>query len=98
MTPQEQRTLYERNIRLNGADYQLRKLQTECNELAAEIGKYFEGRATLDDVASELADVRITSDQAVLIIGIGAFEDWRVRKLRKLETQVVRKEHEVATP
>lgn len=84
----KQRELLLSAIELFGDDLQLRKLQTECNELAAEIGKYFEGRATRDDIRSELADVFITSEQASIYLETDLVDVWVERKLDKLDCYV----------
>lgn len=52
-----------------GPDRQLSKTIQECGELIVAISHYQEGRATLEEVATELADVKIMVAQASKIIG-----------------------------
>lgn len=58
---QQLRPLLLRAIEVNGKDFQLRKLQEECGECVAAVNRYKDGRGTLRDLCSEVADVLLTA-------------------------------------
>lgn len=73
-----------RSIATWGAERQLRKLQEECSELAAAIAQYIDGRTTAEELASEVADVRITLQHAVNVLGQGVVNSATEAKLSRL--------------
>ena len=56
-------------VRMWGAQSQLRQLTEECGELVAAVNQYERGRITVEELASEVADVFIMVAQARDILG-----------------------------
>ena len=78
-------TTYERAMAKFGKERQMRKLQEECAELAAEVNKYLEGRSSLDELLGEMADVSICLEQMRCYFTNTAIDTAIARKLMKLE-------------
>lgn len=78
-------TLYHRALAAWGAEAQMDMLHEEIGELLMTLGHYKRTRASMIDVASELADVGIMLEQAAIIVGcVDQVEDLRRAKLSRL--------------
>ena len=87
------RALLERAIQTYGAPRQIMKAVEELGELSAALGR-FEGardavapeyNRLLDNLAEEIADVRVMLDQLCLIYDLeGRADQWRMYKLDRL--------------
>lgn len=81
--------LYRRAIAAWGTAAQLDMLHEEVGELLTAIGHLKRGRATVADVAGEIADVRIMLEQLTVILDCAAVVDERIDyKLGRLEDRV----------
>ncbi|MFX0204402.1 MAG: hypothetical protein ACFFDT_00325 [Candidatus Hodarchaeota archaeon] len=65
-----ERYIYNQAIELWGADLQINMVFEEIGELTTVLSRYIRGRATKEDVASEIADVRIMLKQLDLLLDI----------------------------
>lgn len=61
--------IYQEAVHKFGADHQILKAVEELNELATALMHYREGKATKEQVQSEMADVWIVLEQLNLIVG-----------------------------
>lgn len=61
--------LFNRAIELWGVEPQFRCCQEECGELISAINQFDRGRGTVEDLASEIADVLITAMQLKQMVG-----------------------------
>jgi NTP pyrophosphatase (non-canonical NTP hydrolase) len=91
--PITENKIYETAIKTFGINTQSRVFVEECAEAIVEVMHYYNrGRGTLDDVASELADVEIMLAQMKLIVNNEAGEDlvenYKQVKLLRLETNL----------
>lgn len=89
----EELVILEQAIKVYGPTAQLRKLVEECAECIASVMQYYEfGKCSLDDVASELADVEVTLKQATLIVnreaGENLVDNYKQVKLRRLKNKM----------
>ena len=75
-------------VRVWGEHKQLRQLTEECGELVAAVNQYERGRITAEQLASEVADVRIMVAQASAIIGAALVEAQLDAKLDRLEVRL----------
>jgi NTP pyrophosphatase (non-canonical NTP hydrolase) len=66
----------------------LPKLQEECGEVIAEIGKFRSGRASPAQVALELADNLMMIVQASLIVGVDVFRTALATKMARLDARL----------
>lgn len=80
--------LYANVLRTWGVDSQLDMVIEECSELISAIEKFRRGRNTSADVATEIADVMIMSEQAALVFGSELVEGEKARKLERLEQRL----------
>lgn len=72
-------------IKFFGADHQKIKAVQELNELAVEITKDFDGRADLNHIAEEIADVEIMLYQMKVVYDLfDSVDKWRHEKLVRL--------------
>lgn len=67
-----------------GAEHQKKKAIEEMGELITAISREQDGRATLEQVITEIADVQIMMRQLALIYGIDAVAKEIDRKQRRL--------------
>jgi len=77
-------------VSLWGITAQMFMVIEECLELALSVCRFYRGRATKDDVASEIADVNIMNMQLSHIIGLSD-EDvskWEIKKLERLKERI----------
>lgn len=65
----ETEELFGKAIELWGVEPQFRCCQEECGELISAINQFDRGRGTVEDLASEVADVLITTMQLRKMIG-----------------------------
>lgn len=86
MKPSE---IYRRAIRVFGPQHQMRKAQEECAEFLVTTMHYEQGRAPLDAVIDELADVLVMAEQARLILGADLVDAAKQRKLDRLLNTLV---------
>lgn len=61
------RSTYKDAIACYGKDSQIRMAIEEMSELTKELCKHFRGQTTVDDIASEIADVIIMLEQLVML-------------------------------
>lgn len=71
-----------------GIDAQTKMLVEECGELLSAIGKIPRGRATVQDLITELVDVHIMITQMALYYGWDDFQHEKERKLIKLKNKL----------
>jgi len=86
--------LYTEAIVKWGAPAQWRMVQEEAAELIAAINRLCRGRASIDDVAEEVADMAIMVGQAALLVDPDRFEAHVCAKLARLKARL----HEDVTP
>ena len=67
-----------------GPDHQIDKCIEECGELIAALTRYRDGRATVEDVVDELADVGVMQRQMVKHFGPAAVERRTAEKIERL--------------
>lgn len=83
---QENRELYEEVWSRWGGSFQLDMLQEESMELALAVSHYTRGRASVEDITDEMADVIIMIEQIQVVLSISdeAIESIKLEKLDKL--------------
>lgn len=74
-----------------GQDSQKRMAVEECAKLINALMKEGRGRATDEDIITEIADVQIMMEQLAQIYGREKVKRERYRKLRRLDVRVRRK-------
>jgi len=67
-----------------GPDHQIDKCIEECGELIAALTRYRDGRATVEDVVDELADVGVMRRQMVKHFGPAAVARRTDEKMERL--------------
>lgn len=84
----------QKAINQYGADAQMRMAQEELAELIVAISHQIRGRARLQDIVSEIADVTICLEQLKMIIGCReqVFLEEIEFKLKRLESRLDGKE------
>ena len=85
------RELYNSVINTYGIDAQKWMLIEECGELLNAIAKLKRGRASKEDIITELADVHIMVEQMAFFFGWDEFLAEKDYKLMRLEERVSRK-------
>lgn len=65
----EMHRTYANAITCYGADSQIRMAIEEMSELTKELCKFFRKQTTIDDIASEIADVSIMLEQLIMVFG-----------------------------
>lgn len=80
--------LYTKAIEVQGVEFQHHKAIEECAELIKVLCDFRSGRATLDDVASEVADVHIMVEILAQIIGPDLADHVARQKLRRMEVRL----------
>ena len=87
--PETRYALYQRAIKTYGQDAQWRQVQEECAELIAAVNRYRRGRIPAEELAGEIADVRIMFEQALFLLGDPALvESAYVEKLQRLKDRL----------
>ena len=87
MNDQQREEVLQDAIDTWGANAQLDMTTEETGELIAELGRYWRGRSDEEDLAEEVADVRIMLDQLALMLD-GRVEEWEEKKLERLEDRL----------
>lgn len=88
-TPEMRHDLYVRAIKTHGHIQQWRQLQEECAELIAETNRRLRGRGSMEELASEIADVQIMLEQAYLLFGdMALLTRVRDEKLQRLKERL----------
>lgn len=80
--------IYRRSVVHFGAEAQTRKAAEECVELSLELLHALDGRANMDKIAEEMADVEIMLEQLRLIYGDDEVEEWKLKKLNGLALRI----------
>ena len=80
--------IYGRAVVKFGAEAQTRKAAEECVELSLALLHELDGRANLDNIAEEIADVEIMLAQLRLIYGDKEVDDWKAKKLAALSLKI----------
>lgn len=81
-------TIYRRSVVHFGAEAQTRKAAEECVELSLELLHALDGRADMNKIAEEMADVEIMLEQLRLIYGAEEVEAWKLKKLNGLALRI----------
>lgn len=84
----EKYTLYDRALDEFGENNQKWMLVEECGELLNALAKKRRGRASKEDIISELADVHIMVEQMAFMYGLEEFQAEKERKLARLEERL----------
>ena len=71
-----------------GAEAQTRKAAEECVELSLELLHALDGRANMDKIAEEMADVEIMLAQMRLIYGSADVDAWKEKKINALALKI----------
>lgn len=85
MKLEERIKLYLKAIRLWGVEAQRNMVFEEIGELNTVLARDLRGRATKEDILSELADVTIMCEQMAVILGYDDYEkmlDYKLERLR----------------
>lgn len=98
MIQQERIELYYKAIGKFGEDAQKMMLIEECGELLNALAKRVRGRASDDDVITELADVAIMVEQMAVLFGYSKFESEKERKLERLKERLKKYEQNEQNP
>ncbi len=75
-----------------GAEAQTRKAVEECNELSLALLHALDGRANIDNIAEEIADVEIMIAQLRLVYGDKQIDDWKAIKISRLSARTEEKQ------
>lgn len=78
-------TIYQQAIDKWGVPAQVNQAIEECSELILVLRHYDRGKATLEDVASEIADVEIMCAQLRCVFGQFFVDNAKMGKLKRLE-------------
>ena len=84
----EHTALYARAISEYGPEAQERMLIEEIGELLNAFAKFPRGRAKVEDVLEELADVSIMVEQMALLFGWSRYNSIREQKIQRLESRL----------
>ena len=87
MTPEEERELYEKALKVLGVQSQLDMVIEECAELIVAIQHYKRNRCDGDAVAEEMGDVQNCLNQFSETF---PFEEIRQAKMERLKTVLYR--------
>lgn len=80
--------LYKEAVELWGVNAQVDMVFEECGELVAVLAKDRRGRAEVQDILTELADVSIMCEQIGALLGYEDFEAEKERKLERLKKRL----------
>ena len=87
MEKEERLKLYERAIMIWGSNAQTDMVFEELGELNTVLARDRRGRATAEDILTELADVTIMCEQLATVIGYDLYELELERKLLRLRDE-----------
>ena len=88
MTEEKQLNLYNRALKRYGIDAQKLMVVEECGELLNALAKTYRGRASVEELITELADVHIMVEQMALYYGWAEFQEEKERKLERLQQRL----------
>lgn len=88
MSEEERIELYRRALNDWGIRPQTMMVMEETGEMLEAIGKYDRGRATENEVITELADVWIIMEQMALFFGWDEFQKEKEHKLQRLKERL----------
>jgi len=91
MEKKERLKLYERAINLWGVEAQRNMAFEELGELNTILARDRRGRATKEEILTELADVTIMCEQMAVILGYDDYEKELDRKLVRLRDEKLAK-------
>ena len=92
MTSEDERDIFRRALAVFGAESQWGMVVEETSELNAKINQHKRGRASVDQVAEEVADALLVLEQARMMVGEARVDRIRKKKLEKLLQYVVHAE------
>jgi NTP pyrophosphatase (non-canonical NTP hydrolase) len=84
MEKEEKKKLYEKAIKVWGVEAQRNMAFEELGELNTVLARDRRGRATKEEILTELADVTIMCEQMAIILGYDEYEKELDRKLIRL--------------
>ena len=84
----DKQDLFETVIKKFGFDAQKAMAVEECAELINALCKEKRGRATDEDIITEIADVQIMCEQLAIIYGKEKVRQERLRKLLRLHERI----------
>lgn len=84
----ERIAIYARALEVYGHEAQEKMLIEEIGELLNAFAKFPRGRAKVDDVIEELADVSIIIEQMALLFGWSDYNYIREQKIQRLESRL----------
>lgn len=88
MTEEKQLDLYNKALKRYGIDAQKLMVVEECGELLNALAKTYRGRASIEELVTELADVHIMVEQMALYYGWAKFQKEKERKLERLHQRL----------
>jgi len=88
MTTEEKHSIIEDAINTFGYEQQRWMAIEEMAELANALAKRRRGRASINDIVTEIADVRIMMDQLSYLYGEKQVEEEMERKLARLKERI----------
>lgn len=91
MEKQDRINLYKKALRTWGEEAQVNMLDEEVGELITAVARFKRGRATHQDVMTELADVFIMVEQIATMMSYDDFEKELDRKLVRLRDEKLAK-------
>lgn len=97
MEKKQREELYERAIKDWGPDAQVKMMFEEMGELAVAVARFDRGRASIEDVITEIVDVTIMAEQMGLIFGKEKTDKEFERKLNRLKEKLDKFEKEHGT-
>jgi NTP pyrophosphatase (non-canonical NTP hydrolase) len=97
MEKRQREELYEKAIKNWGPDAQVKMMFEEMGELAVALARFDRGRANIEDVITEIADVTIMAEQMWLIFGKEKTENEFEYKLNRLKEKLDKFEKEHGT-
>jgi len=88
MKENEREDIYRTAISKWGDAAQINMAYEECGELITALARYMRGRATAEEVLTEVADVSIMAEQMAVLFGKEKFEEEKERKLQRLKERL----------
>lgn len=88
MSENERDDIYKKAITKWGDVAQINMVYEECGELVTALARYMRGRATEDEVITEVADVSIMAEQLAVLFGKEKFNEEKERKLKRLKERL----------
>lgn len=86
--------IYQKALHKWGGDNQTLKMFEEMSELQKELCKNAIGKKNKDEIAEEIADVFIMLNQMMMLHKCDKeVEEWKGKKLERLENRVLQREH-----